>query len=181
MIPHRNSQGNMTFLMVLTIGLLVLIIFCGFAFNLMLTRRSQAQYAADSLALALATNINSGNRVGQINELQEASRELVLLSRQNLDKCTDNNQAMSGLCDELLQEARAGHELVEQERKNQIAIVCNDVNNSVKEHNRKISQKRQFYFVGFAIQDPEILRADLGRIAGVKRPGPDCNSRACRD
>jgi hypothetical protein len=167
MIPYRNSQGNMTFLMVLTIGILVLIVLSGFAFNLMLSRRSQAQYVADSLVLTLAANINSGNRVGQINELQEASRELVLVSSQNLQKCTDNNQTLSGLCDELLQESRTGHELVEQERKNQIAIVCNEVNDSVKEHNRKISQQKKFCFVGFTMQDPEILRVDLGRIVGV--------------
>ena len=63
--------------------------------------------------------------------------------------------------------SKTGHELVEQERKNQIAIVRNEVNDSVKEHNRKISQQGKFCFLGFAMQDPEILRVDLGRIVGV--------------
>ncbi len=157
----------MTFLMVFTIGILVLIVMGGFVFNMMLSRRSQAQYVADSLALTLAANINSGNRVGQINELQEASRELVLVSRQNFEKCTDNNRTLSGLCDELVQEARTGHELVEQERMNQIAIVRKEVIDSVKLHNRQLEQQRKFSFVGFTMPDPEILHVALGRIVGV--------------
>jgi hypothetical protein len=167
MITTRNSHGNMTFLVVLTIGLLVLIILCGFAFNLLLSRRSQAEYASDSLALALATDINSGNRVAQMNKLQDASRELVFVSRQHLDKCTDNNRCLAGLCDGLLQEARSGHELLEKERQNQIAIIRDGVINSVKAHNRKVKEQRNFSFLGLQLQNPEVVRVDLGRISGV--------------
>ncbi|HEY9683653.1 MAG TPA: pilus assembly protein TadG-related protein [Oculatellaceae cyanobacterium] len=167
MIPRRNSQGNMTYLMVLTIGVLVLIVLGGFVFNTMLSRRSQAEYAADSLALALATQINSGNRVGQMNKLQEASRELVLVSRQNVDKCIDRNGCLSGLCSQLLEESVSGHELLEKERKNEIAIISDEVSSSIKEYNRKAREPRKFFFLGFEMQNPEILRVDLGRIAGV--------------
>ncbi|MFX5968833.1 hypothetical protein ABTE68_20720, partial [Acinetobacter baumannii] len=58
-----------------------------------------------------------------MNELEEASRELIFVSRQQLDASGDGNKRLAGLCDDLLQEAKLSHELVEKERKNQIEVI----------------------------------------------------------
>jgi len=168
MITYRKSNGSMTFLLVLTIGLLLFVALCGVGFNQLLLKRSQAQYAADANTLSLATNMNKDDRIGELNEIEEASRELVFLSRQDLDKCSSNdNKIMASMCDQLLDEARTGQALVEGERKNQVALITSEVLDSVASYNKKRNLLNNFAFLGLKTFDPEIRRVDLGAIQGV--------------
>jgi hypothetical protein len=168
MITYRKSNGSMTFLIVLTIGLLLIVALCGVGFNQLLLKRSQGQYLADANTLSLATNLNKNDRIGELNEIEEASRELVFLSRQDCDKSsTDETKSMARMCDQLLDEARTGQALVESERKNQVAQINAEVLDAVALYNRKRNQQNNFAFLGLKTYDPEILRVDLGAIKGV--------------
>jgi hypothetical protein len=168
MITRRKSKGNMIFLVSLVIGIILIVALLGIGFNYLLFMRAQSQYKADSLALSLATSLNMNDRIGEINQLQEASRELIFVSRQHSSEgYQQKNAELSSLCDRLLDDARSGHILVEGERQNQILATTIEIQNSVLEYNRERKKDSIFSCMGLKIFAPEILRVDIGRIAKV--------------
>jgi hypothetical protein len=174
MIGCRKSEGNTIFLVSLIIGIILFVALLGMGFNYLLLIRAQAQYKADCMALSLATQINVVDRIGEINELQEASRELILVSRKNASQSSaESNLQLTALCDRLVEDARSGHSLVEDERLNQIQLITTQVQDEILAYNRKRQKDSTFAFLGLKTFAPEILRVDLGRIANV-----NCNVRA---
>jgi hypothetical protein len=174
MIARRKSKGSTVFLVSLVIGIIVFVALCGIGFNYLLFMRAQAQFAADAMALTMATKMNTADRIGEFNQVQEASRELVFVSRQNLDQCSDANiPDLDILCDQLLQNARSGHSLVEDERKNQISVVGKEVQEAIVAYNCERNKEGDSPFFGLQTFAPEILRVDLGRLAKV-----NCNVRS---
>jgi hypothetical protein len=174
MIAHRKAKGSTSFLVSLLIGIIVFVALCGIGFNYLLFMRARAQYAADAMALNLATKINVGDRVGQFNQLQEASRELVFVSRQYCDQCNDKTfPTLTSLCNRLVEDARSAHSLVEDERQNQIVTIRKEAQDAALTCNKQRNDNRTFAFFGLNCFEPEILRVDLGRIANVS-----CNVRS---
>ena len=133
-----------------------------------------AQYAADGMALSLATKMNTADRIGVINELQEASRELIFDSRQICAQSSEAKlQELPVLCDQLLESARSGHGLVERERQNQILLIGKELQESIVAYNHERDKGSEFSFFGMRMFEPEILQVDLGRIAKI-----NCNVKA---
>ncbi len=168
MTGNRQAQGNMIFLVSLAIGVVIAIAVAGLMFNRVLLERTRAQFALDALAISLASKINPGDRVGQINRLQEASRELVFTSRQAANACS--SQELSGftrLSNMLLDEARAGHALVESERVNQVAVIRKEVLEAVHGYENTREDKGVMGFMSIQTNHPKVVRVDLGRIKNV--------------
>jgi hypothetical protein len=157
----------MLILVVLTMGLLIALCMMAFSFNGFLYRNGQAQYGIDALSMSLASSINEGDRVGQINELVAASRELVYTSRSQFEQCTEQEErTMESLCNQLLDEARTGQQLVEAERKNQAQIIVADLQNAAARHNQ--SAHGTFNLAWLSTEEPVIERIDIGSIQGVE-------------
>lgn len=168
MIAHRKSKGSMVFLVSLIIGIILVVGLCGVGFNYLLFMRARAQYAADAMALSLASKINLADRIGELNELEEASRELVFVSRQDCDQSADTGMPdLTGLCDQLLEDARSNHSLVEKERQNQILSIKKEVQQAIIASNQARKKSNNLAFFGLQIFEPEIEHVDLGRIAKV--------------
>lgn len=168
MTVRRLPSGNMTLLISLTIGLIVAIAVGGLIFNRVLLERTRSQYALDALSLSLASKINPGDRVGQINRLEEASRELVFTSRQASNACS--NGELSGftrISKLLLDEARSGHTLVEHERINQISTIRKEVLEAVHNYENKRDEHGGLGFLTIKTKNPKVVRVDLGRIKNV--------------
>lgn len=168
MTGNRQSRGNMTLLVSLTIGLVIVIAVGGLMFNRVLLERTRAQYALDALSLSLASRINPGDRVGQVNRLEEASRELVFTSRQAVN--ASSSQDLSGfsrLSNLLLDEARAGHALVEKERSNQVLVIRREVLEAVRSYENKRDENGGLGFLSIKTSDPKVTRVALGRIKNV--------------
>lgn len=164
----RKHNGSMLILVVLAIGVIVAAALLGISMAAFLSQRAQSQHKVDSLALAYAARINSGNRVGQMNEMVERSRELVYLSRDTLTRCDEQStDFLAPLCQELLYDAYQGHELLERERRNQIAIVKDELQQAAEEHNNKASSN-SFGFLGFRVYEPKISRIDFGRVTTLQ-------------
>ncbi len=168
MTGNRQTRGNMIFLVSLAIGLVVAIAVVGLMFNRVLLERTRAQFALDSLALTLASKINPGDRVGQINGLEESSRELVFTTRQAVNACSSQElEGFTRLSNLLLDEARSGHDLVEKERRNQIAIIRKEVLEAVHSYETKREENGAMSFMSIKTNDPKVVRVDLGRIKNV--------------
>jgi hypothetical protein len=168
MIAHRKEKGNTILLVSLLIGLMILAALCGICFNYLLFIRAREQYVADAMALSWATKFNIADRIGEINQLQEASRELIYTSRQNCYESADSSlPGFAALCNRALDDARCGHELVERERQNQIETIRKEMQGAIVAYNQESSKAGSVSFLGLKTFKPEILRVDLGRIARV--------------
>lgn len=129
---------------------------------------TRAQYVADSMALSLASEINTADRIGEFNQLQEASRELIFISRQDFDHSSNARiPDLAALCSALVENARSGHSLIEKERQNQILSIRKEVQDAVVTYNHERNKNNSFAFFGLRTFEPDILRVDLGRIAKV--------------
>jgi hypothetical protein len=168
MIAHRKSTGATVFLVSLIIGAIVLVVLCGICFNYLLLIRARAQYQADAMALALASKINATDRIGEFNELQQASRELIFVARQDANQsCDVRVPGLAGLCAQLADNARCGHALIESERQNEISLIKKETQDAVVAYNRDRGKTSSFAFFGLQVFEPEILSVDLGGIAKV--------------
>ncbi len=167
MVTSRHSRGNMIFLVSCTIALVIAIGIIGIMFNHVLLQRTRGQFDLDAITLSMASKINLGDRVGQINQLEEASRELVFTSRQTLNNCSEPEQGdLTKLSNLLLEDARAGHRLVENERRNQIAVIRAEMQDSVVDLKKNDGRGGlSFFFIHTA--QPKIIKVELGRIVNV--------------
>lgn len=140
-----------------------------FTFNGLLFQHSSAQDKVDSESLALSSLINYNDRIGQLNHLFARSRELVYASRERLAKCEqDELDFLRPLCSDLLDEARAGNLLLEQERKQQIQVICAEIQNSAKFSNSKAQSNNSIRFGALKTDMPQIWKIEVGQIKNVQ-------------
>lgn len=166
---RRNQVGNMLTVVALTTGMTVAVGVAGFSFNSFLFQCDQMQSKTDALALQLAGKINEGGRVGQINELQQCSRELMFVSRQELKQCEQEDFSfLTPLSQQLMGEARAGHNLVERERQNQIRLIKSDLQAEALKHNSDRSDRISLALPLLQTREPQITGIDVGYIDNVE-------------
>jgi hypothetical protein len=170
MKERRKSSGNMLGLVVLTMGLIIAVGVIGFIFNSFLFQRTQAQYKVDALAISLASKINAGNRVGQMNELIDRCRELVYVSSQLQDECSRSGEDfLNPLCQQLVEESHEGQALVERERKNQIQAITTEIQAKTVKYNADTNGDRNALALRWLqTYEPKVVKVELGRIADVQ-------------
>ena len=165
MIAGRKSTGNMLSLVVLTIGAIIALVLLGLLFNTFLFQCSRAQYKVDALAINLASKINSGDRVGQMNDMVEASRELVFVCDENMQRCQSQElEVLTPLCTQLLEEARRGQGLVDDERKHQIQVIVTELTDEATKYNRSANAIDGLAMLGLKAREPLITRIDVGYV-----------------
>ncbi len=165
----RKPNGNMLTLVTLTIGFIIAIGMSGFTFNSFLFEHKRAQGDADSLAIQLAQEINEGDRVGQLNELQQCSRELLYLSGKDRKMCSDEDFAfLAPLCNQLESEARSGHALLERERQNQIELMRRKMRELAAQHNDAKTSNFYLNLPWLQVRHPRVTRIDIGYINNVE-------------
>lgn len=158
----------MIVLVSLSMGLIILVAIIGIIFNNLLFQNTRSQDKVDALALSLAQSINAGNRVGQINEMEDRCRELVYVSRQMNTACGPSECGyLQGLCDQLLIDARDGQRLVEAERQNQIALICREVQDAADSYNRNRGTGSAFSLNWLQTFEPRIVDVFVGTIKDI--------------
>lgn len=164
----RKPNGNLTILVVVSIGLIIAVGVIGFIFNSFLFQRTRAQYQVDAVAMEMASKINVGDRVGLMNELEERNRELIYVSRIRSEKIAENDLAfLTPLCNQLLDEDRSSHSLVESERKNQIALITHELQAEAQRYNETRNPNSTFSLRWLRTHEPRIVEVDLGSIVNV--------------
>ncbi len=132
-VTDRINKGNMLLLASLGVGLVILVIAVGLGFFIILSEQKLAQTQCDDLAIDLAKSINAQNRIGQMNETVEHTRELVYLSRQNLNTANDSMPTYTSLAELLLNESIEAAIIVEKERCNQIDLAVSNCRETIKQ------------------------------------------------
>lgn len=153
----------------LTMGIVVAIGIAGFTFNSFLFHCRREQYEADAMAVCLAGEINKDDRVGQLNEFEQCSRELMYVLRQDLKHCSDEDYSfLAPLCRQLLSQARSNHKLLERERQNQICLFSNRMQEDSLRYNSAARQETTFRLPWLQIAKPEVVQIDVGYIDNVE-------------
>lgn len=160
----------MIVLVSLSIGLIILLAIVGIIFNNLLFQNSRSQDKVDAMALSLARLINTGNRVGQMNELEDRCRQLVYVSRQTQTarEGMEETDYLAPLCDRLVRDARDGQRLVEAERQNQIHLICREVQDAAARYNRERGADSTFSLEWLRTYEPRITEVSLGSIKDVE-------------
>ena len=168
-MKRRKSSGSMLILVSLSILLITAVFLLAFSFNSLLFKRTSSQYKIDAMALSLASLINAGDRVGQVNELEASSRELVYVSRRRVDDCLAQDVSfMAPLCMQLLDEARAGQVQVERERRNLVAVTARELQEQSLRHNAASTSNGPFSLAWMQASEPTIVRVDIGRLTNIE-------------
>lgn len=165
--PLRNQSGAMMGIVIAMLAIIVFVGIAGLTTNGLWLDYWHAQMDADAMALSLASGINIGDRVGQVNELEECSRELVYVSGQASKQCEEPDfQILAPLCQRLNDEAISGHDLVERERKNQINLISQEMGDSIRKYNADQSWAPTVRLPWIEVNKPKITQVEVGAIDG---------------
>lgn len=157
MLVMTAIVGGLLFL-VMAIGLLV----CAFFFA-----QKRVQQQADRMAVAVAKRLNEEDRVGQINNMVERSRELVYTSRLNMSDANERLEHIEPLARQLLEEARSGAMLVEAERAGIARRISEDVMAEAGEQSKEIASVLQVNLPFMRTFPAKLYNLDLGYIDEV--------------
>ena len=122
-----RKRGNLLVMTAIVGGLLFLVMAFGLLVCAFFFAQKRVQQQADRMAVSIAKRLNSGDRIGQINNLVERSRELVFVSRHNLTDANDRLAHIEPLARQLVDEARTGAQMVEAERAGIARRISDDV------------------------------------------------------
>ncbi len=163
MNSRRAASGNMLTVVALTMGLIVAVVMIGLTFDNFMYQCGHAQQEADIAALRMATEINKGDRVAQLNELEECSRELLYKSRYDYKtSMSGENGFLTPLCHQLLHEARSGAVHLENERVNLKHQITKDIQISALDYNASVNKGFAAILPWLRIRQPRIVRIDVG-------------------
>jgi hypothetical protein len=164
-----RKRGSMLSVTALVGGILLFTCVVGFAGYMLLAQQKRGQTDSDEVALNVAKLMNGDDRVGQMNNVVERCRELVYVSRTNLNKANNMSSPLfQPLAQQLLDESRANSAIVENERANQLNLTTLRVKNFINQHNESTRTGSRLTLPFFQTQFPVIQEADFGAIAGVQ-------------
>lgn len=170
----RSNRGS---ILLLTICLSALVAFGTVAIlAMLLVFQSQKleQMQADSIALDMASRLNSGDRIGELNNVISYSRELVYTARETHGTISRHNPQLAELSEMMLDGARQGAQLVEQERRALRFEILSELDREARARSSCFGIKEvQLPFLH--ISPPQIESIELGAVRESA-----CNAKAPR-
>ncbi|HEY9787827.1 MAG TPA: hypothetical protein V6D17_20740 [Candidatus Obscuribacterales bacterium] len=163
-----RKQGNMLLLTCLIGGLVLIVLLIGITVALLFHSQSRLQAQADRLALAMAERLNRNDRLGQMNNMLELSRELVFASRKDEESAHERTPHIEPLAKQLLEEAREGARLVNEERTSLAQLTNNELKEMVRQSTEILESSAQLRLPWIRTSAPVIDRLETGRIVAVE-------------
>jgi len=164
--PLRN-HGNLLVMTAIVGGLLFLILAFGLLVSAFFFAQKRVQQQADRMVVSIAKRLNEGDRIGQINNLVERSRELVFVSRHNVTDANERLEHIEPLARQLLEESRAGAQMVESERSAIARSLPDDVIAEAEEQMKENARAVQVNLPFMRTFSPRLDSLELGYIDDV--------------
>lgn len=169
MARQRRQRGKMLVLVALVTVMISFVFVVGLVLMTLFSQHNRAQYNVDALVLSMARILNSDDRVGQVNQALARNRELVYTTRQDYIGCEEQGLGhLSPLFEQLMDEAYAGHELIETERRNEIELVSSELLKATRDYNEHRNGGNISIFPWLKTFEPEVTRVDVGCIKNVQ-------------
>lgn len=164
---NRSCSGNILATTICLCTIVACMVVAAAAVAVLLQSSRFEQTRADSIALEMAKLINSGDRVGELNNMTEYARELVYTSRINYNTIRERHPQIEGLAQIMLDDARQGAQLVAQERAVLRAAIIDDLKNAVNRNETALSKTPGVNMASLNMKQPAIQQIYLGVVTGV--------------
>ncbi len=148
-------------------GLLFLVMALGLLVSAFFFAQKRVQQQADRMAVAIAKRLNESDRIGQINNLVERSRELVFASRHNLSDANERLEHIEPLARQLLEESRSGAILIETERTNIARHISEDATAEADAQSKEVASVLQVNLPFMRTFPAKLYSLELGYVDEV--------------
>lgn len=140
----------------------------GLSVSFLLLSQKKSLNHTEELALRLSSELNRENWIGNMNNMTGFSRELVFLSRDDLNKISQKHPRLKPLAMQLMEESRSAAQLVNDERKSLILAKLKSMQVSTQkaETNFQVQKNRDSMPIINA-ENVEIVNVDAGYIEGI--------------
>lgn len=149
------------------VGVALLLVVFGLVVYFTMFSQRRMQNEADRVTLVGAGILNRGDRTGQMNNMVARSRELVYNARQMHQRARCAYSHLEPLARQLLEESRAGAQLVEEERQRMVQLNLQQSLEEVKKAAGQGGWSRGMSFFGVRTSIPELVGMEVGYIDGV--------------
>lgn len=163
----NRSNGSMLTLSIVSLVVICLIILTFFVIYFLFFTQNRLQDSSDEIALTGARAMNAHDYVGQINNLVAFSRQLVFNSRNAYDQSTHSEVPVQSLAAILLNESRAGAEMVSKDRETLLQLTNKNIREIANSAGDKAMSKSNFQLPWAKSQAPSILNLELGFLKDV--------------
>lgn len=162
----RNNCGNLMLIIIMISALIIVAMLIIFTVHFVFFAQKRIQTESDELALRVANKLNEHDNAGFMNNLTMYSRESVFNARTSYNAIKTSSAKLEPLAQQLLDEARAGANLVCDERKLLVAHTADAIRKDVEENERTAKAAVTLPWASYS--PPKITNIDLGWIKDVE-------------
>lgn len=148
-------------------GILVAVLLIGLVVVLLFMSHGKGQSKGDELAVSMAKILNANDRQGRMNILVERSRELVFTSRQAYEEVTPRYRHLEPLARQLMNEARAGAQLVESGRQVLAQVTVRELVDNAEQGDADLSASKGLNLNWFKAAQPRISAVEVGNLKDI--------------
>jgi hypothetical protein len=165
---HRTAGGNILAICACLGTLFCFLLIVAFSIALLFLVHKRSQSQVDSTALSMASALNKGDRIGELNSITEYSRELVFTSRKSYAEANHRFPHIEPLARCLLEDARDGAHAIEEERRFLLRQLSRDILTQATSTNTVFKSAAQFNIPLFAADKPRITQVEIGYVKGIE-------------
>lgn len=167
---RSNQAGSMLILVCVVMALLALGMVIAFSFAGLFFAHNRLQTSADEIALAGARRLNEFNRLGQMNDMIARSRQLVFSTRKQYDDviARGNSPLAEKFARLLMEEARAGADQLEKERRQLTGVVITEAEQAMRMKFDQIKGSYAMVLPWLTVETPQRVSIVTGTIAGMQ-------------
>jgi hypothetical protein len=165
---RRSARGN-TYLIIVTVCCILAVIWAGLFFFSAFFTQQRVETQAEKMALSVARLMNRNDRVGQINNMLAASRQLVFNDRENYQDVVSDYPALQPFAKRLLDESKSSAGIMIEARQTLGAQIKHDIVDFTVKSIGATSDSSQYALPGISEMGaggPKIVDLEVGSLQG---------------
>ena len=164
---RRTIRGNILMLASVSSAVSALLLIIALSLVALLGIHNRLKRTADEVALVGACQLNSSDRIGQMNNMVARCRQLTYASRKADELVAENCPNWQELADQLLNEARQDAKSLELERRNLQTLSISEAQAAMRDvfEQRKAGYRVKLPWIELA--EPNLVSIEFGKIADV--------------
>lgn len=166
-LSMRNSRGGVLPLIMLAGVVLILVTIVAVSVCALLLIESKLRSTGENLCLQSGVQLNRNDRITEMNLMVERSREAVYTGRQTYDKIEETAPHVAPLAQLLLDDARDGARLVEEERSMLSGSLGKEIEVSMSSEMDKLRKAAPAKLMLFELNQSDQVTVDVGYVKDV--------------
>ncbi|MBX9667552.1 MAG: hypothetical protein K2X93_08040, partial [Candidatus Obscuribacterales bacterium] len=163
----RDCRGGVLPLIMLAAVVLIVVTMIGVSVCALLLIESKLRSTGENLCLQSGVQLNRNDRITEMNIMVERAREAVFTGRQTYDKIEETAPHVAPLAQLLLDDARDGARLVEEERALLSGSLGKEIEVSMSSEMDKLRKAGPAKLMLFQLDQSDQLTVDVGYVKDV--------------